>query len=89
MPGNRANAPEGFRAAARKFFYDTAQASNPVSMRALTTVVPSSQVVFGTDYPFRTASEHVSALEGGGVFDAGELAGIWRGNVARILPGSV
>ncbi len=85
-PASRALVPDGFRAAAGRFFYDTAQAANPVSMGALRQVVPVSQIVFGTDYPFRTAGEHVSALESGGVFSDAELKGIWRGNAARVLP---
>ena len=78
--------PDGFRAEARRFFYDTAQSANPVSMSALRQVVPPSQIVFGTDYPFRTAGEHVTALEQGKVFSQDEMRGIWRGNAARILP---
>ena len=78
--------PGGFRAEARKFFYDTAQSSNVVAMTGLKQVVSSSQIVFGTDVPFRNCVEHVKGLEECGVFSAAELAGIWRGNAARILP---
>ncbi len=88
MPALRARAPDGFRAEAGKFFYDTAQASNAVSMGALRQVVPVSQIVFGTDFPFRAADDHVKALESGGVFSDVELQGIWRGNAGRILPRS-
>jgi predicted TIM-barrel fold metal-dependent hydrolase len=82
----KAQAPEGFRAWASKFFYDIAQASNPVATRALRSVVPVGQIVFGTDYPFRTPLEHVKALEAGGVFDRKELRGLYRGNIERALP---
>jgi len=47
--------PKGFLAEAARFYYDTAQASNPAAMSALRKVVPVSQIVFGTDYPFRTS----------------------------------
>jgi predicted TIM-barrel fold metal-dependent hydrolase len=80
-------APEGFRKTAGRFFYDVAQASNPVATGALRKVVPASQIVFGTDYPFRTPLEHVQSLEAGKVFNAAELTGLYRGNVARALPG--
>jgi predicted TIM-barrel fold metal-dependent hydrolase len=76
----------GFRAAAGRFFYDIAQAANPVATTALRGVVPASQIVFGTDYPFRTAVEHVEALEAGRVFRGAELAALYRGNVARSMP---
>lgn len=82
----KAQAPDGFRAAAARFWYDIAQASNPVSTRALRSVVPMERIVFGTDYPFRTSLEHVQGLESGDVFHGPELAAIYRGNVARLLP---
>jgi 6-methylsalicylate decarboxylase len=78
--------PQGFSAEASKFYYDTAQASNPVAMSALKKVIPVSQVVFGTDYPFRTSEEHVKGLAECGVFSAKELRGIDRENALRLLP---
>jgi hypothetical protein len=33
----------------RCFYYDTAQASNPVAMASLTKLVPTSQILFSTD----------------------------------------
>jgi predicted TIM-barrel fold metal-dependent hydrolase len=82
----KAEAPEGFRAAAAKFFYDIAQASNPVATAALRKVIPVNHVVFGTDYPFRTPLEHVTALKAGGVFNRTELRGLFHGNVEQSLP---
>jgi predicted TIM-barrel fold metal-dependent hydrolase len=82
----KAAAPDGFRATAGRFFYDIAQASNPVATRALRSVVPLEHIVFGTDYPFRTPVDHVKALEAGGVFSAAELDGVYRQHVAKLLP---
>ena len=70
----------------RKMYYDTAQSSNPVAMGALRKVVPVSQIVFGTDYWYRTAAETHRALEAGKVFSAQELLAIGRINAERILP---
>ncbi len=84
-PAAKAQAPQGFRAAAARFFYDVAQASNAVATRALRSVVPVEQIVFGTDYPFRTPLEHVAALEHNGVFTPEELRKIYRGNAERAL----
>jgi predicted TIM-barrel fold metal-dependent hydrolase len=81
----KTGAPEGFRAEIAKFYFDIAQAANPVATRALRAVVPTSQLVFGTDFPYRTPIEHVQALEAAKVFDARELAAIYRGNLARSL----
>lgn len=81
----KTGAPEGFRAEIAKFWFDIAQASNPVATHALRAVIPTSQIVFGTDYPYRTPIEHVQALEAAKVFDARELAAIYRGNLSRGL----
>src|SRR5262245_16886238 len=77
--------PQGFGATAANFFYDTAQVANPAAMSALSKVVPISQIVFGTDYPFRTAADHVKGLKECGVFSSNELQAIDQ-NVLRLLP---
>jgi predicted TIM-barrel fold metal-dependent hydrolase len=68
----------------RSFYYDTAQAANPMAMAALTRLVPASQIVFGTDYPYRRAEEHVKGLAG--IFNSDELRAIDAGNAQRIMP---
>ena len=75
-----------FFAEATKFYYDIAQASNPAAMSALRKVVPVSQIVFGTDYPFRTSIEHVQGLKECGVFNAQEIRAIERENSLKFLP---
>jgi 6-methylsalicylate decarboxylase len=68
----------------KRFYYDTAQVANGVTISALAKVVPVSQIVFGTDYPYRTAPDHVKGL--GTVFNADELKGIDRENALKFLP---
>ena len=85
-PQFAAQFPEGFSGVAAKFYYDTAQTSNPAAMSALSKVVPVSQIVFGTDFPFRNAAEHVKGLKDCGVFSAGDLQAIDRQNALRLLP---
>jgi 6-methylsalicylate decarboxylase len=85
-PAAQAQAPDGFRASIARFWYDIAQASNPVATRALRSVVPMERIVFGTDYPFRTSLDHVRGLETGKVFDSQEIAAIYRGNLVTGLP---
>jgi predicted TIM-barrel fold metal-dependent hydrolase len=70
----------------RKLYYDTAQSSNPVAMAALRKVVPATQIVFGTDYWYRTAEETARGLVTGKVFSDAELRMINRGNAERLLP---
>jgi predicted TIM-barrel fold metal-dependent hydrolase len=85
-PQYAAQFPKGYLAEAAKFYYDTAQASNPAAMSALRKVVPVSQIVFGTDYPFRTSAEHVKALKDCGIFNAAEIRSIERENPLRLVP---
>ena len=78
--------PDGFLPEARKFYYDTAQATNRVPMTALKQVVPVSQIVFGTDFPYRRSVDHVEGLRNDGVFNAAELAAIDYQNIGRLFP---
>ncbi len=85
-PAAKAQAPEGFRALAARFFYDIAQSTQAIPSRALRELVPVDHIVFGSDYPFRTAREHVQGLESAKVYTGSELKGIYAGNVGRFLP---
>jgi len=67
-----------------RFYYDTAQVSNPITMAALVKLVPIAQIVYGTDFPYRTAAEHTKGLTG--IFSGSDLAAIDRDNALRILP---
>jgi predicted TIM-barrel fold metal-dependent hydrolase len=80
------NVPGGTLAEIRKMHFDTAQVSNPVALEALKKVVPVSQILFGTDYWYRTAEETVRNLTAAKVFTDAELRAIARGNAERLLP---
>ena len=69
----------------RRFFYDTAGSANPIQMTALKTLVPTSQIVFGTDFPFGSSSNIAAGLQTCG-FTAEELRGIDRVSAVKILP---
>ena len=81
----KAMVPEGIIPALNKFYYDTAQASHIYAMGALTKIVGMSQLMFGTDFPYRTAAEHVEGLSTCG-FSAGDLHAIDCGNALRLMP---
>jgi predicted TIM-barrel fold metal-dependent hydrolase len=53
-------------------------------MAALVKMVPISQVVYGTDYPYRTAADHTKGLSA--IFKGDDLKNIDRENALRILP---
>jgi 6-methylsalicylate decarboxylase len=77
--------PNGVEHELKRFYYDTAQASHPMALASLTKLVPVSQIVFGTDFPYRTAADHVKGLTAYG-FSASDLAGIDRENAVRLIP---
>lgn len=69
----------------RRFYYDTAQSTNPVQMQGLKLIAGAQQIVFGTDYPFGSAAKHLAGLEKCG-FSAAELQGIRGANALRLFP---
>ncbi len=77
--------PNGVEYELKRFYYDTAQAAHPMALASLLRLVSVSQVVFGTDFPYRTAADHVKGLTDYG-FSAGDLRAIDRENAARLLP---
>jgi 6-methylsalicylate decarboxylase len=85
-PRAKGTVPDGTLAELRRFYYDTAQTSNKGSMAALTAIIPVSQIVFGTDYPYRTGIDHVKGLRDAGVFTDAQLMDIERGNALKLLP---
>jgi predicted TIM-barrel fold metal-dependent hydrolase len=51
-PERAALFPHGLRAQLGSFFYDLANTTNEPAYRALTSLVPVSQLLFGSDYPY-------------------------------------
>jgi predicted TIM-barrel fold metal-dependent hydrolase len=67
-----------------RFYYDTAQISNAVTLDALAQLVPVSQIVYGTDFPYRTAADHSKGVMAH--FKGDDLKKVDRENALRILP---
>jgi predicted TIM-barrel fold metal-dependent hydrolase len=86
MPKAKETVPDGTLSELKRFFYDTAQTSNRGSMSALAAIIPPSQIVFGTDFPYRTGIDHVKGLREAGVFTDDQIAAIERGNALKLLP---
>ena len=76
--------PNSRLAQVRRFYYDTAQSTNPVLLGALKTLVPMSQIVYGSDFPFANASAQVAGLQTCGL-SADELRSIYRDNAVKIF----
>ena len=85
-PDAKAIAPEGFEAEFRRLYYDTANATDPSPMAALLKLVPESQVVFGSDYPYVPIDTQAAALRQLGLPESTTRA-IEAGNARRLLPG--
>jgi predicted TIM-barrel fold metal-dependent hydrolase len=85
MKGKESVLPKGLAYELQKFHYDTAQANTPAALAALLKMAPPSQIVFGTDYPFRTAAEVIGGLAAQR-FPAKDLRAIERDNALRLLP---
>lgn len=77
--------PGGIEAMLQKFYYDIAQAAHPAAMASLLKVVPVSQVLFGTDFPFRTAADHVRGMAASGL-SGEQTQAINRLNAIRLFP---
>lgn len=77
-------APNGIEAEFRRLYYDTANATHPAAMAALQKLVPTSQITYGTDYPY-FALDQFSELRQLGLAPA-DLAAIESGNATRLLP---
>jgi predicted TIM-barrel fold metal-dependent hydrolase len=81
----QARVPEGVLPELTRFYYDTAQAAHPTALASLLRLVPVSQVVFGTDFPFRSSIDHVKGLQEFGLSES-DLRAIDRDNAIRLLP---
>jgi predicted TIM-barrel fold metal-dependent hydrolase len=77
--------PNGIEFELRRLYYDIASSGNPPSMAALMKLVPTSQVLFGADYPFVRIAETVSGMTQVGL-SAADLQAIGRDNALALLP---
>jgi len=77
--------PNGVLYELKKLHYDVAQAATPGALASLVRLAPTSQILFGTDFPFRTSADHVKGLADFG-FSAADLRAIERDNALRLMP---
>jgi len=81
--GRKDIAPEGVEAELRRLHYDTANATHPASMAALTKLAPISQITYGTDYPYYPLNQFEKLRQ---LLGPADLAAISNGNAMRLLP---
>jgi predicted TIM-barrel fold metal-dependent hydrolase len=76
--------PNGVLFELKRQYYDTASASNPTSLNALLSVVPGTQVLFGSDFPFLSAGEPAGDLIRSGL-PPETIEAINRNNAVRLF----
>jgi len=69
----------------KRFYYDTAGAANAIQLQTLKMLVGTSQIVYGTDFPFVNAPATSVGVDASG-FNAEELRAINRENALKFLP---
>ena len=70
----------------QRLHYDTAAILNPPAMAALLQLVPPSQIVMGSDFPWRSTSRAVNEIRDLGLFSDAELLAIERDNAVALMP---
>jgi predicted TIM-barrel fold metal-dependent hydrolase len=78
-------APGGIDAELKKLYYDTANSFYAPTIAALTSFVPDSQILFGTDFPYLTIGQNLDGLRKLGLSPA-QMSAITRDNGVRLIP---
>jgi hypothetical protein len=68
----------------RRFYYDTAMIMNEAPIVALVKLVPVSQIVYGTGYPYSSSVDYMKGLPA--LFKGDDLKAIERENALRLVP---
>jgi predicted TIM-barrel fold metal-dependent hydrolase len=68
----------------RRFYYDTAAIPGAVTMLALNELVTSSQILYGTDFPYGTAAYTTQGVTS--FFKGADLAKVDRENALKLIP---
>jgi 6-methylsalicylate decarboxylase len=80
-----ARVPNGVLPELKKLYYDIAGISDPIPFNAIRDLVGTSQLLFGTDYPFWSPQVAVKVLDDLGIAGA-DREKIERGNVLGLMP---
>ena len=77
--------PKGVPYELKKLYYDVANSTNPSSMAALMNLVPTSQILFGSDFPYVSAAVTATGLDHFGL-SASDLQAVNRENGIKLFP---
>jgi 6-methylsalicylate decarboxylase len=84
-PDIKAKLPKGLLYEVQKLYYDTAMFFNPYSTETFRKLVPTSHILYGTDYPFVTPATVANGLASCG-YSPGELRAVERENALALFP---
>jgi predicted TIM-barrel fold metal-dependent hydrolase len=82
----KAEFPNGAVPVFARFYYEVAQGNTPAMLDGLMHMVPISQVMFGSDFPYRDALEAVNGIKNYGKFSEADLRAIEYENAQRVMP---
>ncbi len=77
--------PQGVEYELKRLYYDVAVSGYRPAIAALTALVPMSQILFGSDFPYRLLGETADTLSQIGLLEK-DLAAIGRDNALALLP---
>jgi 6-methylsalicylate decarboxylase len=77
--------PGGGMAELRRLHYDVTTSTSRPALSALRELVPVSQMLFGTDFPYLPPAYTIKGLDAYG-FSEADLGAINRGNALRLFP---
>ena len=77
--------PHGADYEFRKLHFDIASVTNAPAMAAILKLIPATQVMFGTDYPWGNAASALEGLESLGL-GKGDVQAIKYGSATRLFP---
>ena len=83
--GKNEKIPNGVFYELRKLYYECAHAAYPMPIAAVMKLVPTSQLLFGTDYPAEPMESTLDNLPGNGL-SREVLQALDRGNAERLFP---
>ena len=85
VPQLAAAVPDGVEAELRRLHYEVANSANRPALAALLSLVPATQVMFGSDFPLVPIAATQAKLPGLGL-SGSDLAAISRGTASRLFP---
>jgi predicted TIM-barrel fold metal-dependent hydrolase len=85
LPAFKDKVPNGFDYELKRLYYEIANSAYKPSMAAITNMVPTSQIMFGTDFPLVAIDDTANGLRSLGLPGA-DLQAIARDNALGLFP---